>query len=72
MDTLIRHLTCGEPIFVVRGGLNPGDEVRAAMFEPLNPEWPHPKAGDETICPNCHRGFLTSDTDLQRVNVEQW
>lgn len=72
-DTLIRHLVCGEPIFVVRGGIRPGELLPpASAFEPLNPEWPQPRAGDETRCPNCGAGFGMHDGDLQRTDVDAW
>lgn len=70
--TIISHLACGEPIYVVRGGLQSGDLIEAHRFEPLNPEWPQPRSGDATICPACGRSFLPRDEELQRVHVEAW
>jgi hypothetical protein len=72
MDTLVLHRACDTPIFVVRGGLRDGDVVRAEMFEPLDASWPKPKPGDRTVCPNCGKGFVLSDVDLLRTNVESW
>lgn len=71
MKTILTHRACGTPIFLLDTELRSGDRLPlASEIHPLNPDWPQPRSGDQTRCPNCGAGFAFSDQYLNREFVD--
>lgn len=71
MKTLIRHLACGELIFMVDRKLINGDLIQAHEWKLLDDKFPQPVTGERMICPNCLVPFMPCDEQLQRVFVDR-